>query len=60
MRIWDQEKFEAWKAQVNALVIAKTALSCDDLPDYCYADCFESGDNPSETARAVIRNGFEE
>ena len=56
---WDQKRFDEWKVKVNAIVIRKTGVSCDDLPDYCYADCFQMGNSPSQTAMDVIRNAKE-
>lgn len=48
--------FEEWKAKVNSYIEAWTGLTCDDMPDYCYADAYADGQSARQTASAVIRD----
>ena len=47
--------FAEWMNQVNSVVLKKTGLFADDLPDYCYRDAYDDGESPGRTARAAIR-----
>ncbi len=48
-------KFNAWMKEVEAVLIKKTGLSSDDLPDYCYDNDFEDGATPKQAANAAIK-----
>lgn len=48
--------FKEWMRKVNVIIEAKVGLSADDLPDYCYQDCYDAGETPTATARQAIRN----
>lgn len=56
---YSEAKFAAWKAKVDAEVVKKIGLSCDDLPDYPYRDAFENHHRPSSVAAAAIRSAME-
>ena len=47
--------FDAWMVKVNAIIVKRTGLSADDLPDYLYDDDYEDGASPSQAASAAIR-----
>ena len=47
--------FDEWMNQVNRVVLKKTGIFADDLPDYCYRDAYDDGESPGSTARAAIR-----
>ena len=47
--------FDEWMNQVNSVVLKKTGLFADDLPDYCYRDAYADGEAPGSTARAASR-----
>jgi hypothetical protein len=47
--------FDIWMAKVNAIIIRKTGLDSNDLPDFCYADQYEDGATPSQAAAAAVR-----
>jgi hypothetical protein len=47
--------FELWKDIVNAIIEARWGLSADDLPDYCYYDCYAAGDTPLECAKQAVK-----
>jgi len=44
-----------WKGAVNAAVVRKIGLDCDDLPDWRYMDAYNEGVSPLRAASAVIR-----
>lgn len=46
--------FQAWKAQVNAAVIARVGVSCDDLPDIGYRDLYDDECTPDEAAEEAL------
>jgi len=54
-RIWDQEKFNEWLQRVDTIVIGRTGMSRDDLPDWGYADSFQRSESPSIAATLAIR-----
>lgn len=56
---YSEAKFAEWKAKVDAAVVAKIGLSCDDLPDYPYRDAFEHHHTPRAVAAAAIRAAME-
>lgn len=58
-RPFDPHEFYKWKAKVDAIIQRRTGMSADDLPDFCYADYFENGETPGETAREAIMNARE-
>jgi hypothetical protein len=47
--------FDAWMAKVNALIVKKTGVDADDLPDFCYLDEFEDGATPAQAAKAAVQ-----
>jgi hypothetical protein len=55
MSDWNEAKFRDWLRKVDAVVRAKTGMSYDDLPDYCYADRYEEGARPATVANEAIR-----
>ncbi len=46
--------FTDWMAKVDAIIIAKTGLSSDDLPDLLYDNEYEDEATPLEAAKAAI------
>ena len=40
--------FAEWRAKVNDLFIARLGIGIDDLPDYCYWDCWDCDESPEE------------
>lgn len=53
-------KYPAWIHEVNRIVQQLTGLTCDDLPDFLYADAYADERTALSTARAAIRNSSEE
>jgi hypothetical protein len=47
--------FLQWKGAVNAVVVRRLGLHCDDLPDYRYRDDYEDGVTPLRAAARVIK-----
>jgi hypothetical protein len=53
----DQQRFNAWKSQVNHILAAKLGgLNSDDLPDCPYRDWFDDRMSPRAAAAKAIRN----
>ena len=50
----DNETFEGWMAEVDALVESSIGLSTRDLPDRPYYDWYEDYLSPKMVARKVI------
>ena len=49
--------FDEWMQRVNAKLISLTGgFTADDLPDYCYWDCWNDGMNTVETAKEAFQN----
>jgi hypothetical protein len=55
-RKFQDEAFLKWKGAVNAAVVRKCGLHCDDLPDWPYRDAYDRKMSPHKAAAAVIRN----
>lgn len=49
-----------WMRKVDSLIIQKTGLSHEDLPDYCYRDAFDRGEAPSQVATKAIKAARED
>lgn len=48
------DKFEQWKAKVDAEVYKLVFLSCDDLPDVDYYSMYVENTDPKEAAEYAI------
>lgn len=48
------QTFETWMKAVNAVILAKTGVEADDLPDFTFMDEWEDGATPSQAAKAAI------
>ena len=48
--------FEQWMLKVNYYLYRKCGMGADDIPDYCYRDCYNAGDAPAEVADQAIQN----
>ncbi len=51
--------FENWKAEVNQILENRVGVGCDDLPDFNYADAYDSGQTPKEVGEAVIAEALD-
>lgn len=51
----NDQGFIVWLRKVDSLLINKTGMSHEDLPDYCYRDAFDRGEAPSQVATKAIR-----
>jgi len=51
--------FAAWLFDVDVAVQRLADCSLNDLPDYCYRDCFDQGVSPTAAARMAIRQAIE-
>jgi len=51
----ENRAFNVWFAKVNAIILRKTGLCADDLPDYCYRDAYDDGATAVNTANRAIR-----
>ena len=47
--------FAAWMNTVNRCLVSLCGLTGYDLPDWHYADAFESGMSPATAARSVLK-----
>jgi hypothetical protein len=47
--------FTSWMAAVNSRLVSLCMLEANDLPDWHYADAFESGMSPAVAARSVLK-----
>jgi len=54
--IREAKKFDAWMAEIDAIIGAKFGIGYDDLPDVDYTGMFEDGFTPKRAANAAIRN----
>jgi hypothetical protein len=52
---FEDRAYAAWMAKVDAILVRKTGLDSNDLPDICYRDMHDDGASPSEAAREAIR-----
>lgn len=51
--------FEAWMTVVNRALVDRCGLESDDIPDYCYWDCWNNGMLPHEVAAEALQEaGF--
>lgn len=48
--------FEDWKKEVNSIILEKTGIDMDDLPDWMSRDSFDSGSTPEEAAAECLIN----
>lgn len=48
--------YSVWMNEVDASVTRRCGLSAYDLPDYCYRDCYDSGQSAKSAASQAIRN----
>jgi hypothetical protein len=51
--------FAQWRGAVNAYVVRRVGLDCDDLPDWRYRDAYDDGMSPSRAASQVVKNAKE-
>lgn len=48
--------YAEWMKRVNAKLESLTGgMNADDLPDYCYMDCWRAGDSPVATAKEAFK-----
>jgi hypothetical protein len=47
--------FTAWMAAVNSWLVSLCMLEANDLPDWRYADAFESGMSPARAASGALK-----
>lgn len=53
--------FDQWMAKVNAELNRRCGFSAEDLPDFCYMDYYNAGEEHTFTAKEAIeyaREGF--
>ena len=48
--------YEEWMEEIDQLITANLGIGLDDLDDYRYADAYEDGLSPAETAMEVLEN----
>jgi len=48
--------FENWMNQVDQILKGICFMNSEELPDYTYWDCFESGQDPKQTALEALAN----
>ena len=48
--------YEEWMEEIDQLITANLGIGLDDLDDYRYADAYEDGLSPGETAMEVLEN----
>ncbi len=51
-----QVKFDAWKIKVNHHLIGLCGMECEDIDDWCYADDFDNGLSPLQSAKHAFNN----
>ena len=47
-------KRDAWLSVVAEEIEYLTGMGMDDLPDFCYADAYDDGRSPKQTARLAV------
>ncbi len=46
--------YDQWKKKVDDWLYRKIGFTSECLPDFCYRDCWDAGDSPSEAAEAAF------
>jgi hypothetical protein len=54
-----KQTFEEWLKQVDRLLVAKTGLNHEDLPDYCYRDMYDDRTPVGMAVRRAIKTAKE-
>jgi hypothetical protein len=54
-----KQTFDEWLEQVDRLLVAKTGMDHDDLPDYCYRRMYDDRTPVGVAARRAIKNAKE-
>lgn len=49
-------KFDTWMQKVDEHLVSRCGMDSEDLPDYGYADEFDAGTTPADTARLALRH----
>lgn len=52
-------EFDAWKRQVDAVLVRLCGMTSDDLPDAPYADWFHGGKTPEQAAKKTLARAKE-
>jgi len=48
--------FDEWMKRVTAIMVHRTGMTPDDMPDYSYRDAYEANDPPASAATDAIKN----
>lgn len=56
----EDNDFRLWMAQVDVLILRKTGVTSNDLPDFCYRDAFDDGATPNKAAQRAIKAAKED
>lgn len=54
-----QIKFDKWKENVDSFLLLLCNMSSDDIDDWTYADDFDAGFTPKQSAKRAYKNAKE-